>query len=259
MYIFLQEDKKRKLFAKLCYAKAEDDSVLSMLREHLLTSLKDICLNISENFHALTPKYCILFKMDGDDQGNTSLKDKINAIKRNGGRIFKYNDFFNDELVVQSNEVTYGKDSRILFILHVLFAMDVIRLKTMLGDTLCRKRKTQKKHSIRKKNILMRCPSCDGIFGFRPCYFVILLLLLPHVAVLFITPFPYIVFFVLKDSKDVFTLMIVWIILFWLTSASVLMYVFWNSATPYIDLTIVGVIIVVALQIICFLCGLKKE
>lgn len=197
--------------------------------------------------------------MDGDDEGNTTLKDKINAIKRNGGRIFKYNDFFNGEPVVQSNKVTYGKDSRILFILHVLFAMEVIHLKTMLGDTLCRKRKTQRKHFIRMKSSSVMCPSCDDtakcpscdISDFHLCYFVILLLFSPNVAVLFITPFPYIVFCVRENKKDVFALAAVWIILSWLTAASVLMYVFWDSVKLFTIIIVFGVPMFIFLQYKC--------
>lgn len=59
---FFKKTRKGNCSPNCVMPNAEDDSVLSVLREHLLTSLKDICLNISENFEALPPKYCILFK-----------------------------------------------------------------------------------------------------------------------------------------------------------------------------------------------------
>ena len=131
----------------------------AVFRKDLLISLRELDIDVLEVFDDLPPRCCILFKEHDDYDLAPSVKDippKKMYIKRVGGTIFEYKRSYTDESRMQSsNEIIYGRDSLVLFIIHLLYVMEVINITTMLGQRLWR---------IKKSNeTAIDCECCDSI------------------------------------------------------------------------------------------------
>lgn len=223
---FLFRKKKQKRLPACVIPKAEDGSVPALLREHLLTSLEEIGLKIAENFGSTLPRCCILFRKEGDDNEVTSLKEKADAVKKNGGQVIEYRLSLSDRSERRkSNEFAYVKDGQILFIIHILFITELVDIKTLRGEKLWKRRKPRRR------------PSCNlrkfrNHFGTIACCLLLFLLvvtLTPNFALLFLTPFPYIgLAYKLGDEEWLYTLG-VWLIFSLYGLSATLTYFMWET------------------------------
>ena len=142
---FLFKTNKRTKSLKCIVPNVKDSSVIRDFRVHLLNSLCDLYIDISESFEQLPPRCCILFREDDDYDLAPSIeniKSETMNIKRTGGTIFEYNRPCTVEPEMQtSNEIMYGRESLVLFMIHLLYVMEVINITTMHGQRLWRIKK----------------------------------------------------------------------------------------------------------------------
>ena len=196
---FLFKTNKRTKSLKCIVPNVKDSSVIRDFRVHLLNSLRDLYIDISEGFEQLPPRCCILFREDDDYDLAPSIeniKSETKNIKRTGGTIFEYNRPCTVKPEMQtSNEIMYGRESVVLFMIHLLYVMEVINITTMHGQRLWRiKKETVDCDACETPLEVCDELDCNVTWSFergRFIGFLVLSLFNPSLLLLFLTPFPY--------------------------------------------------------------------
>ena len=194
---FLFQTKRRKMELNCVIPSVRDHSDTTHFRKDLLKGLRELDIHVSESFDLLKPRCCILFKNVDDDYDLApsveSIRSEKMIIKRVGGTIFEYKRSYTDGPHMQpSNEIVYGRNSLVLFIIHLLYVMEVINITTLLGNRLWRIKKSEKTtvDCARCDSPLETCSMLDcDCFSFVA--FLLLSLFNPSLIFLFFTPFPY--------------------------------------------------------------------
>ena len=176
-------------------------------------------------FKASSPRCCVLFRKDEEydlDESVNNIRLEKRDIERNGGTIFEYRASYTDEpRMLSSNEITYGRDSMVLFIIHILYVMEEINVTTMLGQRLGRIKKSSKTTKTCKgcepccckldcscwtTQVELDIPACP-----KALLFVFLLLFNPSALLYFCTPFAYI--YLSLGYKKWLCSLLVWMVL----------------------------------------------
>ena len=139
---FLFKTKRRGKASTCVIPKVRNDSKVGKFRDNLVESLQDLDINVAEELERTLPRCCVFFR-NGDEYDIDASLRYITAVKsligRSGGTIFEYKPSYNDEPKMDpSNEIMYGKDSFVLFFIHILYVMGVLNVKTVLGQRLKR-------------------------------------------------------------------------------------------------------------------------
>ena len=276
---FLFKTNKRTKSLKCIVPNVKDSSVIRDFRVHLLNSLRDLYIDISEGFEQLPPRCCILFREDDDYDLAPSIeniKSETMTIKRTGGTVFEYNRPCTVEPEMQtSNEIMYGRESLVLFMIHLLYVMEVINITTMHGQRLWR---------IKKETV--DCDACEtpqvcdeldcnvtwswSLERDRFICFLFLSLFNPSLLLLFLTPFPY-----TCGKKRLRKLCLIWLVIcsmgiyggvsyfLWSLENTVIFYLF--IGTGFYSLLMAGCFQIKLLtlsekvQKLCFFCKSSKR
>ena len=240
---FLFKTNRQNKSLKCVIPDVRDISEVSEFRKDFMNGLLELDIAVSESFYVFPSRCCILFK-DVDDEYDLApdvkfIFSKKTIMKRVGGTIFEYKMSYDDEPEMQpSNEIIYGKDSLVIFIIHLLYVMEIINITTLLGKRLWRIKKSNETavncdccnsikccdccdfikscHSLQKDCCNLQCDSDDlsnCVFNF--CAFVGLLLVVatnPSVILFFLTPFPYLLYVCCEDGF-VRKVLIKWVVL----------------------------------------------
>ena len=192
--------------------KVSDDVKYNKLRERTKLSLRELGVDIQEDFKGNIPKCCILFRRK-DGVLEPGLKAQTNTVIKHGGTVIEYsllhsstlnNTDIHDDIDKQQNDgnmpydrtprnvnhVSYEADKPVVFILHVLLVLDLIKVTRIdkwkppntLSDDLSSTFSFKYYDERKQPNQLLRC-----------CGLAILSVFVnPSMVIFFLTPFPYI-------------------------------------------------------------------
>ena len=223
---------------------------LPQFRKDFITSLQDLEINIMDDFGASPARCGILFGTKGDDTTG-EINNGTDAIKGNGGTIFKYIESHDKKSNANDfNEFIYRWDSNVLFVIHLLYVMEVINVTAVLGGRLWRVRKPKDETVNFRRRCSRLCSCCSRLcsdvyirlglcwdslcFRLRLCWYslrnielrrvlkIIVISIVfvgnPSFILFFLTPFPYIWLFAHyvcgkdESKKTIVNCLVVWIL-----------------------------------------------
>ena len=203
---FLFKTKGENKAIKCIIPKVGTNSEVKEFRSGLMENLRNLGLNVSEEFKASSPRCCVLFRKDEEydlDESVNNISSEKKDIEMSGGTIFEYRASYTDKpRMLSSNEITYGRESMVLFIIHMLYVMEKINVTTMLGQRLRRIKKSSETTKTCKccepccceldcscwiTPVELDIPACQ-----KALLYVFLLLFNPSALLYFCTPFAYI-------------------------------------------------------------------
>ena len=203
---FLFKNKRSDSPPNCVFPKVSDDVKLNKLRERIKVGLRDLGLNFSDEVQANIPRCCILLRKK-DEALDSKLEAKTDTIIKTGGTVIEYSlshddthdcsdthggsdtqDVSDTHNIRTPNKVNYGKDSPVLFLLHVLHVLGVIKVTRI---------REWKAPSTRRKlssfSFKYYGEQKQSNLPFRICGLAVLSLLVnPSLLLFFLTPFPYI-------------------------------------------------------------------
>ena len=197
----------RKYLQKCVIPKLVEDANLAILRKSLIKSLRDLKVSVSEDLHQISSLHCgFILRTTEEETVAKYIRRNLNAGEKGGAIILDYILHYDERQWhdPRRKRVTFAKESRVLFILHVLFITGLIDIHTINGE--------------RSKR---RITKARAVWENLPWFDIIICLLLsflnPGLIVYLLTPFPYIVLFLYKltGKKFIWTLCLtIWMILF---------------------------------------------
>ena len=129
----------------------------------------------------------------------TEIGSENQRIKDSGGTIFVYKPSFTDQPCVESsNEITYDREHIVLFIIHLLYVMEVLNVTEMLGKIVWRIKKQTTSFLDRESG-----DCCSSFVGFLCVilFFIVFLAFNPSMILAIFTPFPYIAMILHIDGE----------------------------------------------------------
>ena len=199
--------KQRKYLQKCVIPKLVEDVNLALLRKSLISSLRELKISVSEELHQISSYHCgFILRTIEEETVARYIRRNMNAGEKGGAIILDYVLHYDDRELHDSmkKRVTFAKESRVLFILHVLFIVGLIDIHTINGEKAKR-----------------RISRPTAVWENLPWFDIILCLLMsflnPGLLIYLLTPFPYIALLVFKltRKKFIWTLALTtWMILF---------------------------------------------
>ena len=112
-------------------ANVVNDSTLRALHSQIIDGLKKVNITLREDL-VPTPDYCILIRKKLTDDLNTRVSGTVRSIEKTNSLVFDYVIYFDDTPKADSSKrVTYGASSQVLFIVHLLHVLGVIKVEAI--------------------------------------------------------------------------------------------------------------------------------
>ena len=215
---FIFKRRNRKYSPTCSVTKVVEDSKLASLHQNLIKGLEIIDINVQQDLHG-TPDCLILMRKRVTDSLDDDIKNKVNCIKENESLIFEYVVHFNDNLKLDLGNKMYGTNSRVIFIIHILYILRLIDVKAPHKKKPVRSGRindvnsSHNKESVSNGKIMRRvkriqpdkiASCCFWTVLLGPVYILIsslVLLLNPGFLLFFLTPLPYVAFIIGKLDK----------------------------------------------------------
>ena len=113
-------------------ANVVNDNTLEALHSQIIDGLKKVNITLREDL-VPTPDYCILIRKKLTDDLNTRVSGTVRSIEKTNSLVFDYVTYFDDTPKADSSKrVTYGASSQVLFIVHLLHVLGVIKVEAIL-------------------------------------------------------------------------------------------------------------------------------
>lgn len=173
--------KPRNYLQKCVIPRTIEDPNIALLRQSLIKSLTELQVSVSEDLDEISKCHCgFLLRKREEETVARFIRKKLGANKIGGPVIFDYVVHFDDPLYREKRKrVTFAQESQVLFILHVLYTVGLIDVRTINGEKVRRR-------ISRARAFWENLPWVDLIW----C--CLLSLLNPGLFVYFLTPIPYI-------------------------------------------------------------------
>ena len=112
-------------------ANVSNDNTLEALHCHIIDGLKKVNTTLRKDL-VPTPDNCILIRKKLTDDLDARVRDTVSSIEKTTSLVFDYVIHFDDTPKAgSSRRVTYGASSQVLFIVHLLHVLGVIKVETI--------------------------------------------------------------------------------------------------------------------------------